>query len=144
MTSSTVSQVWVLKVGEQAIAVTPRELKEILEVGKLTPVPLAPPLLLGLLSNQGNVLPVIALGQMLGLSAGSQLAAVVEHQGSSVALAISEVVGLSPWYAEASSQEALGQYGLEAAQLGGKTVVRLNLAALMQSIRQQVQTANAR
>lgn len=141
MIPSTVSQVWVLKVGGRRLAVTPRELKEVLEVGTLTPIPLAPPQVLGLLSNQGQVIAVVALGQMLGVSASTSLAAVVENQGS-VALAIDEVVGLFPWSEArpADPQQDLGGYALEKASIPqlGETVARLDLQALMGSIREQV------
>lgn len=144
MTPSTVSQVWVLKVGGQLLAITPKELKEVLEVGSLTPIPLAPPQVSGLLSNQGQVLAVVALGQMLELSCSGNLAAVVEHQGS-IALAIDEVVGLFPWSdaRPTDPQQDLGQYGLEKASVPqlGQTVVRLDLQALMSGIREQVQAA---
>jgi len=140
MAPSKVSQVWVLRVGEQHVALTPRELKEVLEITQLTPVPLAPPMLLGLLSNQGKVIPLVDMGQMLGQASHAYFqAAVVQHNDQVVALAINEVVGISPWHVETFGQNMPGKYGLETALLAGKTVVRLDLETLMQSLRGQVQ-----
>ncbi|MER3483267.1 MAG: chemotaxis protein CheW [Meiothermus sp.] len=88
-------QLWALRLGEQVFALEPRALKEVLEVTRLTPVPLAPPFVLGLLANGGSILPLVDLGGWLGQDTGQPtLAAVVTYQGQTLALAIHEVLRL--------------------------------------------------
>lgn len=88
-------QVWVMRLGEQVFALEPRALKEVLEVSRLTPIPLAPPFVLGLLANQGAILPLVDLGRWLGQSTGQPtLAAIITHHGQTLALAIHEVLRL--------------------------------------------------
>lgn len=91
----TPSQFWVLRLGAQVFALEPRSLKEVLEVDRLTPVPLAPSFVLGLLASGGNILPLVDIGGLLGQETGNPtLAAVVSHRGQSLGLAIHEVLRL--------------------------------------------------
>lgn len=95
MINTTISRVWVLRLGDFLLGVEPKPFKEVLEVVSPTPVPLAPAALVGLLSNQGNIVPVFDLGPSLGLACHNPtLAALVENQGQILAFAIDEVVGL--------------------------------------------------
>lgn len=90
-----VDKIWVLKLGGIFLGVETQALKEVLEVTQLTPVPLAPPLLLGLLSNHGQIVPVFDLSQVLQvLPADSGLAALVEVKGQPFAFLVDEVAGL--------------------------------------------------
>lgn len=92
---STPSQLWALRLGGQVFALEPRSLKEVVEVTRLTPVPLTPPFVLGLLASTGNILPLVDLGDLLGQNTGQPtLAAVVGHRGQTLALAIHEVLRL--------------------------------------------------
>ncbi|WP_299430266.1 chemotaxis protein CheW [uncultured Meiothermus sp.] len=95
MINTTVSRVWVLRLGSTFLGVEPRDFKEVLEVTQPTPVPLAPPPLLGLISNQGQIVPVFDLSGVLQIApAGSGIAALLEFEGQPLAFMIDEVVGL--------------------------------------------------
>jgi len=58
MNHISIGKIWVLRLGNIFLGIEPKALKEVLEVTQPTPVPLAPPPLLGLLSNQGQIVPV--------------------------------------------------------------------------------------
>lgn len=95
MINTTVGKIWVLRLGKTFLGVEPKTFKEVLEVTQPTPVPLAPPPLLGLLSNQGRIVPVFDLSPILQLTpTGSGIAALLEFEGQPLAFMIDEVVGL--------------------------------------------------
>ncbi len=95
MMNTTVGKIWVLRLGSTFLGVDPKALKEVLEVTQPTPVPLAPAPLLGLLSNQGQIVPVFDLSNTLQIApAGSGIAALLEFEGQPLAFMIDEVVGL--------------------------------------------------
>lgn len=104
----TPSQFWVLRLGAQVFALEPRALKEVLEVDRLTPVPLAPSFVLGLLASGGNILPLVDIGGLLGQETGNPtLAAVVSRRGQSLGLAIHEVLRLHTPLEEMTPPEPL-------------------------------------
>ncbi len=95
MPNTTVGRIWVLRLGSALLGVEPKAFKEVLEVNQPTPIPLPPPLLLGLLSNQGQIVPLVDLSQVLQMTpASSGLAALLEVEGQPLAFPIDEVVGL--------------------------------------------------
>lgn len=65
--AATVRQVLRLAAGEQALLVPIDSVREILEVGRLTQVPHAPPMLRGVMNLRGSVVPVIDLAARCGL-----------------------------------------------------------------------------
>ncbi|GEM84675.1 chemotaxis protein CheW [Meiothermus hypogaeus] len=95
MINTTVDKIWVLRLGDTFLGVEPKTFKEVLEVTQPAPVPLAPPPLLGLLSNQGQIVPVFDLSHILQITpGGSGIAALLEFEGQPLAFMIDEVVGL--------------------------------------------------
>ena len=84
-------------VGGERYAVAVEEVFEILEARGLSPLPAAPPWLLGALVARTRVVPVLDLRQLLGLEGGgmSDLAkiVVVEHGGEAFGLAAEVVEG---------------------------------------------------
>ena len=56
----------VVRAGGHVLAIDPSEVVEVVRLGRLTPVPLAPPALLGLASLRGRVAPVVSVARMLG------------------------------------------------------------------------------
>ncbi len=139
MINTTLSRIWVLRVGDTLLGVEPKPFKEVLEVLTPTPVPLAPDALLGLLSNQGNIVPIFDLGPSLSLKSHSQnLAALIEHQGQFLAFAIDEVVGLrsnlsGAWISP--SDEPVFSATLE---LEGRAVQVLDMEKLFEHLRKQM------
>ena len=96
MINTTITQIWVLRIGNAYVGVEPKAFKEVLEVKNPTVVPLAPKLLVGLVSNQGVILPIFSLDEAVGNSQpqNSDMIGVMELQGQSMALLVDEVVGL--------------------------------------------------
>jgi purine-binding chemotaxis protein CheW len=136
-----IGKTWVLRLGNLLLGVAPKALKEVLEVTQLTPVPLAPPSLLGLLSNQGRVVPVFDLSPLLQLPPiGSGLAALLEAQGQPIAFMIDEVVGLRSDLYNAVSP---GQAPLFSAVVkdGEQTIHLLNPSGLLEHLTTQFSAA---
>lgn len=95
MINTAISKVWVLRLGSTYLGVEPKAFKEVLEVTQPTPVPLAPAPLMGLLSNQGQIVPLFDLCHVLQITpSGSGIAALLEFEGQPLAFMIDEVVGL--------------------------------------------------
>jgi purine-binding chemotaxis protein CheW len=128
MINTTIGKIWVLRLGSAFLGVDPKAFKEVLEVTQPTPVPLAPAPLLGLLSNQGQIVPVFDLSHVLQIApAGSGIAALLEFEGQPLAFMIDEVIGLRTHLSGAwmvSSQDPLFSAVLEE---DGKSVQILDL-----------------
>lgn len=94
--SPTVSRVCLFRLANHIFALDIRFVREVVEVGSVSPIPLAPAEVLGLFSVRGGILPLISLAALLGLAdgAGSSRAVVVRHGERQVALAVTEVLGL--------------------------------------------------
>ncbi len=136
-----IDKIWVLRLGNIFLGIEPRALKEVLEVTQLTPVPLASPLLLGLLSNHGQIVPVFDLSQVLQvLPADSGLAALVEVEGQPLAFLVDEVAGLRTNLNGAlvtPSQESLFSAALEN---GSQSIRVLNPKRLLEYLAAQMST----
>ena len=108
-------EVWVsfhLAHGHYALPVT--HVREYAPVGKITRVPGAPPIVLGVSSLRGHTIPIVDLKQVLGLSAGSVEDAdhvlVAEQQGRLIGLLIDridQIVKIMP--SKIKSASALGK-----------------------------------
>ena len=90
---SVASRRLVVRAGGHALAIDPAQVSEVVRLGRLTPVPLAPPALLGLASLRGRVAPVVSVARMLGevgeLGAARRL--VVLRRAEPVGLAVDTV-----------------------------------------------------
>jgi purine-binding chemotaxis protein CheW len=84
--------------------------QEVVVFGGLTPVPLAPPFLMGLANLRGTVMPIVDLGPLLGLPARAPapqiLGIVLAHGPWVAAAAIDAVLGLEPLGAPSPLGEA--------------------------------------
>ncbi len=89
-----------VRVGSEAYALPVENVREVAELGALTPVPRAPSEALGVRNLRGQVLPVFDLAALFGLERGGEAArlVVVEAGGRLAGLAIDEVtdVGTLP------------------------------------------------
>ncbi len=141
MINTAISKVWVLRLGSTYLGVEPKAFKEVLEVTQPTPVPLAPAPLMGLLSNQGQIVPLFDLCHVLQITpSGSGIAALLEFEGQPLAFMIDEVVGLrtnlsGAWVAP--SQNPLFSAVLED---DGKTVQILEVRTLFAKLSEQMST----
>lgn len=81
-------------------AVEVGQAREVVVFDGLTPVPLAPPFLMGLANLRGAVMPIVDLGPLLGLPAREParqtLGIVLAHGPWAAAAAIDAVLGLEP------------------------------------------------
>ena len=67
--TDTTQQYLTFTLGEEAFAVGTRNVREIIEYGRLTPVPLMPPSILGVINLRGGVVPIMDLRQRFGQGA---------------------------------------------------------------------------
>ncbi|RIH86934.1 Chemotaxis protein CheW [Calidithermus roseus] len=111
-------------------------LQEVLEVGRLTPIPLAPPALLGMVNLRGRILPLFDLKGVLGLSrqpgAGGESAVVMRYGKQVLGLVVDEFMGLSPL--QSLRPGGSGMY-LGTVSFQGRSARVLNPEALMADIR---------
>ncbi|RDI96048.1 chemotaxis protein CheW [Meiothermus sp. QL-1] len=130
------SQVWVLRLGPILLGLEPKGLKEVLDIARLTPVPLTPPFLRGLMAHQGQVVPVFDLASFLKTApAAANLAALVAFEGQVLAFSIDEVVGLvsNPAVRPGQAEPPFFSHVLEE---GGRTILLLDIPALFAHLAQ--------
>jgi chemotaxis signal transduction protein len=129
-----VSEVHVrVRVGSERYAFPVGEVLEVAEVGDVTAVPGAPGGVVGVRNLRGQILPVIDLGQILGVvgDAGLRSLVVAEHGEYRAGLAVDELedVGPLPEISEQSESPFL-----EGAMLvDGSLVGVVNVAAVLAS-----------
>ena len=68
-TTDTTQQYLTFSLGEEIFAVGTRNVREIIEYGRLTSVPLMPPSILGVINLRGGVVPILDLRQRFGQGA---------------------------------------------------------------------------
>ncbi len=86
-----------IAVADTVYGLRARDVLDIGEAGGITPVPGAPPFVLGVCTRKGAVVPVLSVGQRLGLqlpaTAGPTQVAFVQHGDDVTGLAIDRAVG---------------------------------------------------
>ncbi|MDB5510029.1 MAG: chemotaxis protein CheW [Hyphomicrobiales bacterium] len=113
----------------------------VFHIETVTPVPLAPPEILGLVNLRGQIVTVVSLRARLGMPAAPKqddlLAVAVHHAGENYALlidAVADVVDLESWRPIQSqphvdpSRSALTR---EVYRMAGRTIPVLDVAALL-------------
>jgi chemotaxis signal transduction protein len=119
-----------LRIGVELYAVGVEHVLEVAELGAVTPVPGAPPAVLGVWNLRGQILPVLDLGSLLGLAPSTERRRLVvaEAAGRRAGLAVDEVsdVGTLPSPTEETESELLAGATLtEAGLVGHVDVLRL-------------------
>ena len=81
------------RLGGLTIGIDVRKVQEVIRHDRMTPVPLAPPELVGLINLRGEIVPALDLRRQLGLKAEGDLAAsvLVRTKGETVSLLVAEV-----------------------------------------------------
>ena len=133
------SRVCVVTLGGYRFAVEVRYAREVVVFDEYTIVPLAPAHLLGVANLRGNIMPVVDIRPLLGMTpaaAGREVRAlVVERDGVQAGLLIDEVLGLEPLegVATADDQEAGDSGDMIAGHLDreGGAVTLLDMRALL-------------
>jgi purine-binding chemotaxis protein CheW len=102
-------EVLVFELGGRCFAVPLAGVREVFNLGPLTPVPTAPPAVAGVTSLRGQVLPVVDLALLLDLGLHrlrlGDPAVLVEADGVKVGLLVDRVVGLRRNESEPPRQE---------------------------------------
>ena len=90
----------VFTLGRHRFAVDVTEAREVVVFDELTPVPLAPPFVVGVANLRGTVMPMVDLSSLLGLplreAKGRTLGLVLGHGPWTAAAAVDAVLGLEP------------------------------------------------
>jgi purine-binding chemotaxis protein CheW len=116
--------------------------KEIAELGELSPVPGAPSQVLGLRNLRGQVLPVIGLAEVLGLDgAESERVVVVEDDGRQLALALQAVIEVEKLSGEV--EEVDSPYLEGAVLVDGALVGLVDVPAVFESLVPDAATPSA-
>ena len=124
-------------------AVEVGQAREVVVFDGLTPVPLAPPFLMGLANLRGAVMPIVDLGPLLGLPAREParqtLGIVLAHGPWAAAAAIDAVLGLEPLGTPSPLGEPAGRrWGRLAAGVAAGTageVTVLDAGAVLEALR---------
>lgn len=82
-----------VRVGSEHYALAVQDVLEVAELGEVTPVPGAPPSVLGVRNLRGMVLPVVDLGQLLAATEAGEAGGLVvgEREGRRVGLGVTEL-----------------------------------------------------
>jgi len=119
-----------IRVAAEHYALPVEQVLEVSELGEIAAVPGSPPEILGVRNLRGQVIPVIGLATMLGLSGEEPSRLVVAESGELRAgLIVDEVLGveeLPPALEQVDSEYLLGAF-----LIGGDLVGALDLAAVL-------------
>ena len=125
-----------LRIGREHYAVPVESVRQVDELGVVSPVPGAGDSLLGLRNLHGQVLPVFELARVLGIAAddaaGPQRVVVAEHDGRIAGLGVDEVTDVGTLDGKPAESEAsyLSAAALEDGRLVGVFDVEGLFAAL--------------
>lgn len=78
-------------VGDRALSLPAGQVREVIGRRRLTPVPKAPPSLLGLINLRGTALPVLSLADLLGLPSGRPDRIIILDEDNPLGLAVDRV-----------------------------------------------------
>lgn len=109
------SQLLEVEVAGRRLGLPAADVREVITSRRLTPVPQAPPSLLGLHNLRGTAIPVLSLAVLLEEDVRPVRRIVVIEGASPIGLAVDQVLGLAP----AGDGEALAVEPLIAAQFAG-------------------------
>lgn len=132
----------VFTIGGELFALDVAAVREVVTVDEVTPVPLAPPHVLGVANLRGTVLAVVDPRAVLGLEsrpAGRRLRAlVVAAAGCEVALVVDDVLGLESLedpLAHPGPSRALAGLATGVVQWRGRPLIALDAANLVAALR---------
>jgi purine-binding chemotaxis protein CheW len=143
----------VFRMDEQLLAVPVGQLHQVIRAAALTPVPDAPPLLMGLLNRSGEMVPVINLHRRLNLPEAplhKDDRLIILANTHQIGLRVNEVLGVYPLVPE-EMQSAdnigiqLASYILGVSQLNERAVILLDAQAMFdeQELNQIEETISA-
>jgi len=120
-----------VRVGGEEYAVPVDDVLEIAEYGEVAPVPGAPAAVIGVCNLRGEVLPVVDLATVFGLTrpAAPERVVVTEQGGLRAGLAVDSVVGVEPL--PEAREEADSPYLSGAALADGALVGMVDTASVL-------------
>jgi purine-binding chemotaxis protein CheW len=83
-----------VELGERQIALRTEDVREVLALTAVTPVPLGPPMLIGLTQLRGQILPVVDLVEPARAPKPTDQVVIVEHGEVRAALLVDRVLGI--------------------------------------------------
>jgi chemotaxis signal transduction protein len=99
-------QAAVVSVGTQRIAIPAEDLREIVPLPDVTPLPALPPWLLGITQVRGELLGVVDLASIVGMSGErAAMMAIVGGSGGPLGLAVQSVLGFRDIHVDELSKE---------------------------------------
>lgn len=128
----------VFPLGSERYAVPASQVRGVVPLGEVTPVPCTPPSILGVVSHRGRVLPVIDLREVPDVDAAAGWVVAVEAGGIAFGLASDEVPRMVTFGAETVGHAAAsGPRGPDSFVRGvvGDMIALLDVAAIAQSPR---------
>jgi chemotaxis signal transduction protein len=126
-----------LQVGSESYALPVTAVREVGDLGDMAQLPGAPAAVLGLYNLHGQVVPVLDLACLLGVSRGAaaEKIVVVEDGGRVAALAVETVTGVQP--IGDACEEAESPYLAGAALTDGALVGVIDVRAVFDSLQGQ-------
>jgi purine-binding chemotaxis protein CheW len=86
-----------IRLGEEPYALPLTSVTEVAELGDITPVPGAPPAVLGIRNLRGQTLPIVDLAAAIGAAPGTpRRIVVVGHERLRAGLAVDQVLDVGP------------------------------------------------
>ena len=115
--------------------------REIVTIDECTKVPLAPPMVLGVMNLRGTLVPLVDVRTVLGLPAGAnrpRLALLLVAEGLQFAMAIDRVVGLAalnelPGLRD-TARRRFGECGIGVAEMGDLLPTLLDARSIARSL----------
>jgi purine-binding chemotaxis protein CheW len=119
-----------IRVAGEHYALPVEQVREVAELGEIAPVPGSPPEIMGVRNLRGQVLPVLALGAVLGLDGGEPSRVVVAESGELRAgLRVDDVVDVAEL--PPCTEQVESDYVLGACLVDGKLVGALDVDAVL-------------
>lgn len=138
------TRVCLFELNGQMFAVEGRYSRQFVRVEHLTRVPHAPQALLGFFSARGQVRALIDLGKLIGVNpdqaSHAETAALFEHDGNQVAVAVDRMVGFPAYNTEGSrpllrsSDTALAPFSKGVISVEGSEAVMLDLERIIERL----------
>jgi chemotaxis signal transduction protein len=135
-----------VRVGGEQYALAVEYVREVLELGELTPVPGTPDSVLGLRNVNGEIVPVFDLAKVLGVEhdehrsgIGRRRLLIAERNGQRAAFAVDEVIDVAP--IDGAMQESKSRHLLASTVIDEVMLGVLAPDALFDSIAPEVQRA---
>jgi purine-binding chemotaxis protein CheW len=122
-----------VRVAAEHYALPVEQVLEVADLGDIAPVPGSPPEILGVRNLRGQVIPVIDLATMLGLSGGESSRVVVAESGELRAGLVVDAV-LDVGEMPPASEQVESDYLLGAFLIDGELVGALDLDAVLEPV----------